>query len=335
MDGFGSISAFPARQILAVTGIQAKGLDRLVNDPGAALRQLGEQSLTARADDANHSQRPAPIATASDRSLSGALVRSAIDAARGGAEQPAAAQKPEQTPAPEANATQASAANAEANADVEAAEGLEKARVNFADQTKAASEDATVGHDEERGFGELSAEEEKAVQELKARDREVRAHEQAHKNTAGRHGGAISFSFQKGPDGQQYAVGGSVPIDMSAEASPEATIAKMRIVAAAALAPADPSGPDRAIAQAAQAQIIQATADARAERQAEADELRQGDETDEAGARLELSEADEPRPDASAVAGKLAIGALDSPYKVIGVVDFNALGERHEKSMTA
>ncbi len=318
MDGFGSISAFPSRQILAVTGMQAKGLDRLVNDPGAALRQLGEQSLTQRAGDANISQRPAPIPTASDRSLSGAVVRSAIEAAREGADKPATAQKSEQTAAPEANARQVSAANTEAGA--EAAEGLEKARVNFADQTKAASEEVAVGHDEEHGPTGLTPEEEKAVQELKARDREVRAHEQAHKNTAGRHGGAISFSFQKGPDGQQYAIGGAVPIDMSPEASPEATIAKMRIVAAAALAPADPSGPDRAIAQAAQAQIIQATADARAERQAEAEVLREDTRVDEEESGAGAFSVVEVEPGAENTAGVFAVSDPDNPYTALSAI---------------
>ncbi len=333
MDGFGSISAFPSRQILAVTGVQAKGLDRLVNDPGAALRQLGEQSLTQRADDANVSQRPAPIPTASDRSLTGTVVRSAIEATREGGENPTAAQKPDQTPAPEAVATQAKAANAEAGA--KTAEGLEKARVNFADQTKAASEEVAVAHDEERGFGELSKEEEAAVQELRARDREVRAHEQAHKNTAGRHGGAISFSFQKGPDGQQYAIGGAVPIDMSPEASPEATIAKMRIVAAAALAPADPSGPDRAIAQAAQAQIIQATSDARAERQAETEALREEARSEEEGGSASAFGVAETESGAENAAGIFAASDPDNPYTALGAVDGGAFSPRDDEGFVA
>lgn len=109
-------------------------------------------------------------------------------------------------------------------------------------------------------LNDLSPEEEKAVRELRARDREVRAHEQAHKAVGGRYAGAISYSFQEGPDGKQYAVGGEVPIDISPEATPEATIAKMRIVIAAALAPAEPSAADKAVAQTAKSQLVAASA---------------------------------------------------------------------------
>jgi SprA-related family len=301
MSGFGSISGFPARQILAVTGMQAKGLDRLVNDPGAALRQLGEQSLTRRADDANLTQRPAPIPTASDRSLSAAVVRSVIDAAREGAEKSTATQKPGQAAAKE-NASQQAAVS-----DDKAADGLEKARANVAAPASNPAAEVEAGDKDERGPNGLTPEEKDVVRDMRGRDLEVRAHEQAHKNTGGPHAGAISLSYDKGPDGQQYAVGGSVPIDMSPEASPEATIAKMRIVAAAALAPADPSGPDRAIAQAAQGQIIQATADARAERQAETEALRENARADQEGG------ADNP-------VGVFAANDPDNPYRVLGAI---------------
>lgn len=87
------------------------------------------------------------------------------------------------------------------------------------------------------------------IQELKSRDTEVRAHEQAHLNAAGSYAaGGPSYSYQTGPDGKRYAVGGSVPIDMSSESTPEATVIKMETVKRAALAPADPSAADRQIA---------------------------------------------------------------------------------------
>jgi hypothetical protein len=56
----------------------------------------------------------------------------------------------------------------------------------------------------------------------------------------------------------KYAVGGEVPIDMSSESTPEATIQKMETVRRAALAPADPSPADLQIASAASAKEIQA-----------------------------------------------------------------------------
>ena len=117
--------------------------------------------------------------------------------------------------------------------------------------------------------GQLTDAEQKVVEELKARDREVRAHEQAHKNVGGRYAGAISYDFQRGPDGQNYAVGGSVPIDVSPENDPEDTISKMRIVIKAALAPAEPSAADRAVATAAQRQLFNAQAQLNVERAAE------------------------------------------------------------------
>ncbi len=92
----------------------------------------------------------------------------------------------------------------------------------------------------------------KVIEQLKARDREVRAHEQAHVAAAGGLAqGGPSYTFQYGPDGQAYAVGGEVNIDTSAGRTPEETIAKAKQIRAAALAPADPSGQDRAVAAAA------------------------------------------------------------------------------------
>lgn len=95
----------------------------------------------------------------------------------------------------------------------------------------------------------LSKNETKEVQELKSRDQEVRKHEQAHKAVAGRYAvGSMSFSFQVGPDGKRYAVGGEVGIDLSKGQTPEKTIQKAATVRAAALAPAEPSGQDRKVA---------------------------------------------------------------------------------------
>ncbi|RPH40675.1 MAG: catalase, partial [Desulfobulbaceae bacterium] len=70
--------------------------------------------------------------------------------------------------------------------------------------------------------------------------------------------GGASFTFQRGPYGNSYAIGGEVPIDISSETTPEATILKMRTVRRAALAPAEPSGADRQIAAQASAKELQA-----------------------------------------------------------------------------
>lgn len=86
------------------------------------------------------------------------------------------------------------------------------------------------------------------LRELKSRDQEVRTHEQAHKAVGGMYAGGVSYEYQQGPDGNRYAVGGEVSIDVSAEREPAATIAKMRQVRAAAMAPANPSPQDRSVA---------------------------------------------------------------------------------------
>jgi len=107
---------------------------------------------------------------------------------------------------------------------------------------------------------ELSQEQVRQLREFKIRDREVRAHEQAHASAAGSLAkGSPNYSYQRGPDGQVYAVGGEVQIDTSAIAGDaEATAEKARQIQRAALAPAQPSQQDRAIAAAALAMESQA-----------------------------------------------------------------------------
>ncbi len=96
------------------------------------------------------------------------------------------------------------------------------------------------------------------IRDLSSRDREVRAHEQAHASVGGQYAGAPTYQFQRGPDGVNYAVGGEVSIDVSAASTPEETIRKMQIVRAAALAPAEPSPQDRSVAAQASATLAQA-----------------------------------------------------------------------------
>ena len=108
---------------------------------------------------------------------------------------------------------------------------------------------------------EVPAQEEKEVHQLKKKDREVRAHEMAHVAAgAGVIRGGAHYNYQTGPDGKRYAVGGHVNIDTSAEKRPQETIKKMQLVKKAALAPAQPSNTDRAIA--AKAAITEAKAKA-------------------------------------------------------------------------
>ncbi len=90
----------------------------------------------------------------------------------------------------------------------------------------------------------------KKVEELKAIDAKVKAHEMSHIATGGRFvKGGARFNYQKGPDGNLYATGGEVSIDTSeVPGDPEATANKMQTVRRAALAPASPSAQDVAVA---------------------------------------------------------------------------------------
>lgn len=108
--------------------------------------------------------------------------------------------------------------------------------------------------------------------ELKATDAAVRAHEAAHLAAAGSYAtSGPSYTYERGPDGRRYAVGGEVGIDTSAvRGDPEATIAKARQVEQAALAPAQPSGQDLRIAGAARATAQQAQLELAQQQRAEA-----------------------------------------------------------------
>jgi hypothetical protein len=73
---------------------------------------------------------------------------------------------------------------------------------------------------------QLSEKEQHVVEELRKRDREVRSHEQAHLAAAGSlASGGPTLTYQVGPDGKRYAVGGEVPIAASeVPGDPRATL---------------------------------------------------------------------------------------------------------------
>lgn len=125
------------------------------------------------------------------------------------------------------------------------------------------------------GEAELTPEEAREVEKLKARDREVRAHEQAHLAAAGSYAiGGPTYEYERGPDNRPYAVGGEVEIDTSPERNPEATLRKAQTVRRAALAPAQPSPQDRRVA----AQAARMEAEARRELARERIEDRSADD---------------------------------------------------------
>jgi hypothetical protein len=84
----------------------------------------------------------------------------------------------------------------------------------------------------------------------KTRDAEVRGHERAHLMSAGSAAASgVHLVLRRGPDGQSYAVGGLVKVDMSpVPGDPEATIRKARNIMNASNAPGNPSAADMRVA---------------------------------------------------------------------------------------
>ena len=154
-----------------------------------------------------------------------------------------------------------------------AADGAEQAEGAETERTA-----AVTGAEGDEVDEQAEREEQVEIRELQARDREVRAHEAAHLAAAGALAqGGPSFTFQRGPDGQLYAVGGEVSIDTSPGRTPEETIAKAAQIRAAALAPAEPSGADLAVAAAAAQLAAEAQRELAAQRAEQA--FSQGDGT--------------------------------------------------------
>lgn len=110
-----------------------------------------------------------------------------------------------------------------------------------------------------RGPNELTPDEKQQVEKLAARDAEVRTHEMAHLAAAGSLAmGGPNYVYQTGPDGKNYAIGGSVKIDTSPGRTPEETLRKSQQIRAAALAPSDPSPQDLKVAASAASMGIEA-----------------------------------------------------------------------------
>ena len=105
----------------------------------------------------------------------------------------------------------------------------------------------------------LSESDQRIVDRLQARDRVVRAHESAHMAAgSGLITRGASFTYETGPDGKRYAVGGEVGIDVSQGRTPEETLARAEHLRAAALAPTDPSAQDRQVASQADRMAMEA-----------------------------------------------------------------------------
>ncbi|MFW5807954.1 MAG: putative metalloprotease CJM1_0395 family protein [Spirochaetota bacterium] len=100
-----------------------------------------------------------------------------------------------------------------------------------------------------------------AVRQLKERDTEVRAHEASH---AAGNGiltiGTPRFTYQIGPDGKAYAIGGQVTLATMPARDPQAAEQNAKNLKDAALSVSDPSVQDLAAAASADAMISEARA---------------------------------------------------------------------------
>lgn len=96
---------------------------------------------------------------------------------------------------------------------------------------------------------QLQVQQERALKQLTSLDKKVREHEQLHKNLLGEHAaGDIQYRLTVGPDGLDYATGGSVPVNLAPAETPEETVKKAQIIQRAALAPDEPSDADFEVA---------------------------------------------------------------------------------------
>jgi len=143
---------------------------------------------------------------------------------------------------------------------------------------------------------ELSEDEKKLVKDLASRDSEVKAHEAAHQAAGGGMTGAASYTYQQGPDGKMYAIGGEVSISMKQGSTPEETIANARQIAASAMAAGNPSPQDFAVASSARVMEMKAQQQLNKEKQ---EELK-GNESYKDASSLDSKRNEEPNLDISA-----------------------------------
>ena len=110
----------------------------------------------------------------------------------------------------------------------------------------------------------------KTSDEALSRDREVRAHENAHLSTLGPYAASgIVYDTLAGASGDTIAVGGHIAVDLAeVPGDPEATIRKARTVLNAAQAPGDPSAADMQVAARAYRLMQQAQSELRVDQSA-------------------------------------------------------------------
>ncbi len=99
----------------------------------------------------------------------------------------------------------------------------------------------------------------KAIEQLKSRDKEVRIHEMSHStNPELIKIGSAQFDYTIGPDGKAYATGGRVTLSTGSSKTPEEALAKAEALKRASMAPGEPSSQDFQALNAAQSMEYEA-----------------------------------------------------------------------------
>ena len=163
----------------------------------APLIQERQREIAARSAESDHTARTGPVRSdlvrpadsftgvRHDPKQSGRSPNGAVQTLQ-------VADQSEQPPADVAGSTNAKAGS---NASAKALSDEGKADTDEAGEKTASSQN------------ELSDEAQAVVAEMAARDREVRAHEQAHARVGGQYAGQPTYSYQEGPDGNNMQSG--------------------------------------------------------------------------------------------------------------------------------
>jgi len=129
-------------------------------------------------------------------------------------------------------------------------------RSEYRDALKASDDNSNSPNAPSDGT-DLDPAEEAVVSQLQARDSAVRQEEEAHAAAAGPYGSAPQYTYQIGPDGNAYAIGGHVDVSVSLSGSKADRDRALATLQNAALAPNAPSGADMAAFR--QASLLRAT----------------------------------------------------------------------------
>lgn len=163
---------------------------------------------------------------------------------------------------PESTSNGSSVSDVKSSSEVDSLSVLtkKKASVTQPDRVTLSQQAQSLQAESVKSDALLTPNDQEFLTRLQARDNEVKMHEAAHLAAAGQYAtSGASYTYQEGPNGKQYAIGGEVGIDVSPVADdPEATITKADTIVQAALSPASPSPQDFKVADQARQMRMQA-----------------------------------------------------------------------------